>query len=169
MFHVCKLRISCWIIYNSNQWSTCHSQWRIIVIGGINPCLGNKSQTDPSPDNCEDDFDRADTEIPEHNMHVLVNHYGMVIWVPHRIYRSSCSVDISMFPFDSQVSSFLINFQIKLTALKQGENWLLICAHCHDLCTVLTIESWWEKSWTLFHWANLVMKRKFTEKDHEQE
>ena len=103
--------------------------------------MGNKFQTDSSPDNCEDDFDRADTEIPERNVHVLVNHDGMVIWVPHRIYRSSCSVDISMFPFDSQVSSFLVNFQIKLTASKQGENRLLICAHRHDLGTVLTIES----------------------------
>ena len=36
----------------------------------------------------------ADTEIPERNVHVLVDPDGNVIWIPHRIYRSSCSVDV---------------------------------------------------------------------------
>lgn len=33
---------------------------------------------------------------------MVVNYAGEVIWYPHRLYQSSCSVDVTYFPFDNQ-------------------------------------------------------------------
>ena len=47
-----------------------------------------------------------DRERSESNGEMLVVDYkGTVAWVPPIIYRSNCTVDMSDFPFDIQVSA----------------------------------------------------------------
>ncbi|ELT91195.1 hypothetical protein CAPTEDRAFT_207723 [Capitella teleta] len=37
------------------------------------------------------------------NTLVLVNYNGSITWIPHQIFHSSCSLDVTAFPFDRQV------------------------------------------------------------------
>ena len=34
---------------------------------------------------------------------VVVEHVGKMLWIPQALFKSSCSVEISYFPFDVQV------------------------------------------------------------------
>ena len=45
---------------------------------------------------------RAETDSSQRKVHAIITHAGIVIWYPHQIFRSSCSVDVQNFPFDSQ-------------------------------------------------------------------
>ena len=45
---------------------------------------------------------RADTESGARNALVVVLYDGTVQWVPHQIFRSSCSINVTNFPFDEQ-------------------------------------------------------------------
>jgi len=45
---------------------------------------------------------RADTENGARNALVVIVYDGTIHWVPHRVYRSSCSIDVTNFPFDEQ-------------------------------------------------------------------
>ena len=47
-------------------------------------------------------FNRADPESGARNALVVVFHDGTVQWVPHQIFRSSCSINVTNFPFDEQ-------------------------------------------------------------------
>ena len=42
---------------------------------------------------------------------LLVNSNGTVMWVPPVIYRSTCPVDMSNFPFDTQVSVMSVSYE----------------------------------------------------------
>ena len=79
---------------------------------------------------------RGDTEQPERATHVIVGNTGEVNWFSHRIFRSSCSVDVALFPFDSQVlhvlncvaivhQKLLINaqFHIRRSACFRSASW----------------------------------------------
>lgn len=37
------------------------------------------------------------------NTNVLVNHTGVVTWLSHGIYKSSCNISVEYFPFDIQI------------------------------------------------------------------
>lgn len=45
---------------------------------------------------------RADTHKNERDVLVVINNTGEVLWIPHRIYRASCAVDVTSYPFDTQ-------------------------------------------------------------------
>lgn len=47
-------------------------------------------------------FHRADTQQLERDALIILYHNGSILWIPHRMYLSSCAIDISNFPFDSQ-------------------------------------------------------------------
>ena len=44
----------------------------------------------------------ADTHKLERDVLVVINNNGSVLWIPHRIYHSSCSVNVANYPFDHQ-------------------------------------------------------------------
>lgn len=47
----------------------------------------------------------ADSRLTEHREAMaVVSNDGTVLWIPPAIFRSSCSIDITHFPFDEQVS-----------------------------------------------------------------
>ena len=47
----------------------------------------------------------ADTRLEEkREAMAVVTHDGTVMWIPLAIYKSTCSIDITHFPFDYQVS-----------------------------------------------------------------
>ena len=45
---------------------------------------------------------RADVQPPMRDSLLVVTSRGDVYWMPHTIYRSSCSIDVTNFPFDIQ-------------------------------------------------------------------
>ncbi len=45
---------------------------------------------------------RADTHKLERDVLSVISNDGNVLWIPHRIYHSSCSVDVTNYPFDRQ-------------------------------------------------------------------
>ncbi len=45
---------------------------------------------------------RAETAIEAREALVVVSNDGTVSWYPHCIFRSSCAVDTTAFPFDKQ-------------------------------------------------------------------
>ena len=45
---------------------------------------------------------RADPENAQRNALVLVSYNGVMTWVPHQSFKSSCSIDVTNFPFDNQ-------------------------------------------------------------------
>ena len=47
-------------------------------------------------------FSRAATELHQRLADVVVKCDGSVFWVTHRIYESSCIIDLSDYPFDQQ-------------------------------------------------------------------
>ena len=49
----------------------------------------------------------ADTEKLEREAMVVISYNGSIMWIPHRIYKSSCSIDVTNFPFDSQSCSLI--------------------------------------------------------------
>ncbi|MCH9799529.1 MAG: hypothetical protein K0U17_06540, partial [Betaproteobacteria bacterium] len=42
---------------------------------------------------------RADPENNARNALLVVFYDGTIQWVPHQIFRSSCSIDVTYFPF----------------------------------------------------------------------
>lgn len=44
----------------------------------------------------------ADVDIEARDALAVISYNGLVNWYPHCIFRSSCSVDVSNFPFDEQ-------------------------------------------------------------------
>lgn len=44
----------------------------------------------------------ASTEKFERDVNILVNYNGSVHYYPHRIFYSTCSIDVKDFPFDNQ-------------------------------------------------------------------
>ena len=48
---------------------------------------------------------RAETDKAEREVLAVIAYDGTVLWVPHQIFRSSCSIDVENFPFDFQVCS----------------------------------------------------------------
>ena len=44
----------------------------------------------------------ADPENRPREVLAVVSYNGSVLWVPHQIFKSSCSIDVTNFPFDSQ-------------------------------------------------------------------
>ena len=47
-------------------------------------------------------FYRADPGAAARNALVMVFPDGTLTWVPHSIFKSSCSIDVENFPFDNQ-------------------------------------------------------------------
>lgn len=49
-------------------------------------------------------FDSADPQYTSSviNTNVIVSHQGMVTWLSHGIYKSSCDINVEYFPFDIQ-------------------------------------------------------------------
>ena len=41
---------------------------------------------------------------------VLVDHNGIVFWVPTMIVRTACTIDITYFPWDVQVPNIFVSF-----------------------------------------------------------
>ena len=58
-------------------------------------------------ENCLSDFYSAETDKAERDVLAVVGADGTVLWVPHQIFRSSCSIDVLNFPFDYQVKKVL--------------------------------------------------------------
>lgn len=49
-------------------------------------------------------FCSADDRLEEfRHAYAVVSSDGTVTWIPRSIYKSSCSIDITNFPFDSQI------------------------------------------------------------------
>ena len=47
----------------------------------------------------------ADERIVEHRIaRVVVHSDGSILWVPQALFKSTCQVEITYFPFDTQVS-----------------------------------------------------------------
>ncbi len=44
----------------------------------------------------------ADPKSELRDVLAVVDFNGTVVWVPHQIFKSSCSIDVTNFPFDSQ-------------------------------------------------------------------
>ena len=71
-------------------------------------------------------FDSAETDKAERDVLAVVGADGTVLWVPHQIFKSSCSIDVRNFPFDYQVIfPFLFKAIVpetrKLSALLRAE------------------------------------------------
>ncbi|CAD5122885.1 DgyrCDS11285 [Dimorphilus gyrociliatus] len=47
-------------------------------------------------------YNTAAVKIDEREALMVVTHTGKVQWLPHQIFKSSCSVDVRSFPFDEQ-------------------------------------------------------------------
>ena len=45
---------------------------------------------------------RADPNDKARDVLAIIKYDGTVLWVPHLIFKSSCSIDVTNFPFDSQ-------------------------------------------------------------------
>ena len=74
---------------------------------------------------------------------------GTVLWVPHQIFRSSCSIDVLNFPFDYQVIKCLSkhpesNFH---NVCKLSTNFPLIFK-CINQCLMFQTCHMWFGSWT---------------------
>ncbi|CAE1325152.1 CHRNN [Acanthosepion pharaonis] len=68
-----------------------HSIWHLLLLG---------SDVRPPGQYLPED---ADERVEEHREALLVVEYtGKIVWMPQVIYKSSCGIDISHFPFDEQ-------------------------------------------------------------------
>ena len=78
---------------------------------------------------------RADPQSPRRNSLVQIRASGNVQWIPHEIYRSSCSIDVSNFPFDEQVCSLFfgswsysyVQYLFSTNLVLLGMFYLVIC------------------------------------------
>ena len=56
-------------------------------------------------------FRSADDRLEEFRQaSAVVQHDGSVLWIPRAIFKSSCVIDITYFPFDKQVTSLKLAF-----------------------------------------------------------
>lgn len=91
------LSINVWITY---QWKDIYLKWDPVEYGMI------KSVRIPQKDIWMPDiklYNYADTRLEEkRDALVVLDSDGTVFWMPQAIFKSSCSIDITYFPFDSQ-------------------------------------------------------------------
>ena len=45
---------------------------------------------------------RANTDESQRKVMAVVMHDGTVTWYPHKVFQSSCAIDVRNFPFDNQ-------------------------------------------------------------------
>lgn len=62
---------------------------------------------------------------------LIVRHDGHINWIPPGLFHSICSIEVDLFPFDSQVSCIQVNLIIALS-------WAAICV-CMCVCMITVV------------------------------
>ncbi|XP_025109822.1 acetylcholine receptor subunit alpha-like isoform X3 [Pomacea canaliculata] len=91
------LTTNVWATYN---WNDMYLRWNLEEYGNITTVRV------PNEDIWKPDiklYNYADTRLNElRDAQCVVSHDGGVVWIPQAIFKSSCSIDITHFPFDVQ-------------------------------------------------------------------
>ncbi|KAH9280633.1 Neuronal acetylcholine receptor subunit beta-3 [Echinococcus granulosus] len=92
------LHTNCWSMY---KWNDSLLQWNPAEHGNVTEVRIFPSQV-WTPD--IQLFNFADERIQEHRIaRVVVHSDGSILWVPQALFKSTCQVEITYFPFDTQI------------------------------------------------------------------
>ncbi|KAM7541968.1 hypothetical protein Aperf_G00000015684 [Anoplocephala perfoliata] len=96
------LHTNCWSNYN---WNDTLLQWDPVEYANISEVRIFPSQV-WTPDIQLYNF--ADQRSREHRIaRVVVHADGNILWVPQALFKSACQVEITFFPFDTQIKSYI--------------------------------------------------------------
>ena len=98
----------------------------------------------------------AETDLEEREALALVHADGLIRWYPHSIFRSSCAIDATNFPFDEQIcnmwfgswthTSQLVDLQVSFATseihFKVKISWHLLNKHSY-------LQFFWKFLWKL--------------------